>query len=145
MRGLIVSFIALCLLGQACTAVDQDLHIHFGDTSLYTRPRKLPDDLPQNFLYKKEPVLMAGNYGSGRYGFNRQGIMIQQSQDSIDDILQYYQKLFAREDWQIIQSVQNSTVHMLMAESPSRRLVTVVLRGEAPVQIKIYNKPGNLL
>lgn len=139
-----LTFFILIFSLLACNAEQKETRYAFTNFDLFEHPKQLPETFPAAFFYKDAPFLTAGNYGSGSYRYNRQGVLIQSSSDSRQTIKQYYTAKFEKRGWQVIQSVEQTDVSMVMAESDSRRLITVIMRGDNPVEIKLYYKPVSL-
>ena len=71
-------------------------------------------------------------------------ILIAESIDLPSTIERYYLKEISRLGWQVIQYQKTSSKILVMAESPSRLLLTVIVENHHPTKIKLYIKPVSL-
>jgi len=102
-----------------------------------------PDELPRLFIYPDAKLSLSAIYNGARRFQLREGAVVLNTNDSLEQISGYYQRRLARSGWNIIQSHKNEKELMLMAESPGDdfdRLITIIARKHSPNQIKIYFK-----
>lgn len=131
-------FIALL----SCRDNKSQNYYNFVNFELFENPDSLSESFPAVFTYKNSKIVKAGSYGSAI--FNRQGVVVMQTSDEREAVLKYYNRVFEKRGWHIIQSNVKKDSVLIMAESSSKQLITVILRGQSPVVIKLYFKQNGI-
>lgn len=139
---IIATLMMSCLLG-ACGQFEDGHHYNFSEFEIFTHSQKLTENFPSLFIYKDATIPIAGSYGNLVY--NRQGVIVMESNDDAQKILNHYNRVFEARKWQIIQSSHFPDSSLIMAESSSRQLITIILHKKSPVQIKLYYKQSGIL
>lgn len=131
----------LFLAFGSCTG---ERRLEFDGFELSSNPAETPRSIPDEFLYPNAKQIYSGEYTRNPYRSTREGALMLESVDSMDLIQAFYLLRLQEGGWQIIQSRDEGGEVLVMAENLSRRLFTVVLRGEDPVRIKLYIKTAGL-
>ncbi|MDH5655118.1 MAG: hypothetical protein OEZ34_04385, partial [Spirochaetia bacterium] len=100
----------------------------------------LPDTFPAFAYYKGSHNLLTGLFRSEKALATPEGAAFLQSDDSINEVEEYYNRSFRENGWSVIQSHRSETEILLMAESPFGKLITVILRAGPKTDIKVYVK-----
>ncbi len=138
-----LALLALVALSLSCGRAPRTLE--FDGFTIFTNPEEAPALVPSGFLYPGARVVQSAVYERDPYLSNSEGMVLLETDDPADKLLGYYAEAFRKNGWQIIQSHLKPGEYQLIAESPSRRLATIILRGESPVQIKLYLRQASLL
>lgn len=141
--GALLALLALCALSLACGRAPRTLE--FDGFTIRSNPEEAPALVPSAFIYPGARVVQSAVYERDPYLSNSEGMVLLESSDPADKLLGYYAEAFRKNGWQVIQSHLKPGEYQLIAESPSRRLATLILRGESPVEIKIYLRQASLL
>lgn len=102
--------------------------IEYDGFVLTEQPSEAPRVFPPGFVYPDARPLMSGVYTRSPYASTREGVLVFESKDPINQIQAFYLRKFEQMGWQIIQSQEKSGEVFLLAENLSRRLFTVILR-----------------
>lgn len=143
LKNFLILALSIVIMLSSCNDDSSPKYYNFGEFHLFERPDNLADDYPSLFTYKNSRIIQAGHFGELSY--NRQGVVVMQTQDDRATVFKYYNKVFSIRKWQIIQSTFLKNSAVIMAESPSRKLITIIIRNENPATIKLYFKQTGIL
>jgi len=119
--------------------------LQFNGFTLEQSPERFPDLIPVSFRYPDARIQKAAVYDRDPFLSSTQGAAVFQTADSPEEVAEFYREAFERNGWQLIQTHSAEGERLLMAESPSRRLFTVIVRGASPATVKTYIKQASLL
>jgi hypothetical protein len=137
--------LALAMLAFTLSCGRAPRTLEFDGFSIHSNPEEAPSLVPSAFVYPGARVVQSAVYERDPYLSNSEGMVLLETDDPADKLLGYYAEAFRKNGWQVIQSHLKPGEYQLIAESPSRRLATLILRGESPVQIKLYLRQASLL
>lgn len=131
------------LLLSGCGTDPGEYTLKLRNFVLTRHPASLPVELPDFFQYTNGSAIYTAVFDAGRYNMTPEGALIYTTDDTADTVEKYYQEAIQKNGWKVIQSLHSPGEILVMAESPFSRLVTVIIRGDKPAQIKIYFKRSN--
>ncbi len=123
--------------------------IRYGNLFLSFKADLLPDFLPASFAYPKAKKLWSIVYRNDPFFQSGEGAVLMESKDKKEAMIAYYSRQARLLSWKLIQSQQFADRHLLMLESPSRRLLSIIITPpKAPAQgqeeqlsqIKLYSR-----
>ena len=131
----------VAIAGSLATGCAKERQLHLRDFEVDRNPQRAPAELQREFVYANATKVLSGSFHSERVVRPPEGVLVSESQDSLEVVRAAYEKAARDTGWNVIQSVQKEGEFLMMVESPSeryRRLVTVVVRRGPPTEIKVY-------
>lgn len=116
----------------------------FNNIKLNLNPQDFPEELTSIFYYPNSKVIISGLAGKEKYLSAMEGAILLETNDTADQVQDYYIKEIQKNGWRIIQSQKTDDGRLIMVESSFRNLVTIILRGETPTRVKIYFKRSGI-
>jgi len=123
-------------LPLACVQDSKEKTIRIEETTLVTEPGSLPASFPEFARYPSGTIRITGSCCS-----SSEGAALIHTDDATDKIERYYLTAFQKYGWNIIQSYKKKGELLIMAESPLKPLLTVIVRDENPAQIRLLATP----
>ena len=139
LRLAISAFLSFCFLASCGVPVGQREY-RFKNFAVFERANALPAEIPDFFRYPEAKIEYSAVFDSGRFNVQPEGAAVYSTGDSNEEVRDFYLKNIASNGWKIIQSVNNPGESLLMAESPFSKIVTIIIRGTAPSQVRIFFK-----
>lgn len=134
-RGM-VSILFLFLISVPLFAGEKSYQ--FGESIVKTDPESLPDGLPTGFLFPGSTIRLSGfSHGSG-YVVQAQGAVYLETKSDLRTVDDFYESFITESAWKVIQSKKSEDLSFIMAESPFRKVVTIIITGQSNVSIRIY-------
>ena len=116
----------------------------FEETYLFENLRviKKPIELPrgpisQDFISAKSTMLQYVALGHS-------SDLFLQSQETVEELIKFYETALQNRDWRILQKDNKGNKQVILGESPSKKVMTILIRDEKDYRvIKIfYRRPG---
>lgn len=142
---LLLASLALSAMSACGEEPREGRRLQFNGFALEDSPGEFPDLIPVSFRYPEARIRKTAVYDRDPFLSSTQGALVFESDDSPEAIESFYREAFAVNGWQLIQTHAGEGERLLMAESPSRRLFTVIIRGSSPASVKAYIKQASLL
>jgi hypothetical protein len=140
-RSVLIAFF-LVALAISCRGSEQETFA-LKNAVISTGQKELPESYPAFTRYPGSQILISGIYTDTSLFEDPEGAAVLKTADDSERVGRYYATSFEKSGWNVIQSHRQGEEILIMAESPFRRLVTVVLRGSGPTLIRLYTKrPG---
>lgn len=114
--------------------------LHLNDADLSFHGDSFPDSLPLLFFYPESRIVIEGSSRNRSFFGGKEGAVLLNTEDPAEKVSEYYNQSLAADGWRIIQSKKIEGRILLMAESPFRKIVTVIISRQKPTEIKIYYK-----
>ena len=121
----------------------QPNHLRFASIHLIKNPKKLRYLIPTEMYYPRASLQWVSFYEADPFFSRNSSILVAESSDSQTIIEKYYLREISKLGWQIIQHQRKTDKMLLMAESPSHLLLTIILEDDQPTVIKLYAKPAS--
>lgn len=132
------------LFGAACGPTDgSPRELKVGDVTLVENPDRVPRELKDYFQYPRGRLVLSGVYMAGSFLSTPEGALVYETDDPPEKIIEHYEEVIGKENWNVIQTLTQPEERMIMAESRFRKIVTIIVRAEqagAPTRIKVYFK-----
>ena len=125
----VLAFALFVTFGTGCTGGERV--IDYDGFVLTEEPSDAPRVFPYGFVYPGAQPIMSGVYTRSPYASTREGALVYESNDPIQQIQSFYLTKLEAEGWQIIQTQEHDQEKFILAENLSRRLFTVILRQKA--------------
>ncbi len=119
--------------------------VRFENYAIYERPAQLPDAFPRSFRPPQATLLRVAIHNREPYRSAAEGMAEFETELSMEAALQHYQDAFQKAGWQIIQSNLDESETLLIAESPSRRLASLILRKKEKLHGVLFIRQAALL
>ncbi len=114
--------------------------IQAGGSRIERNPASLPEELQEWLLIPGASIHTTGTVTGSSFMTPGEGLAVLRSETEPSEILKYYNEEFRKNRWTVLQSGQSEGKTLIMAESPYKRLVTVIITSDRPSFIKIYYK-----
>lgn len=122
----------------------------FEETYLFENLRviKKPIELPrgpisQDFISSKSTMLQYIALGHSSEILPEAALFLQ-SQETVEELIKFYETALQNRDWRILQKDNKGNKQVILGESPSKKVMTILIRDEKDYRvIKIfYRRPG---
>ena len=134
------NLLILLVLSFTVSGVSAGERFRFGETTVKTSPGEMPDGIPPSFRYPGSTLELSGVSSATGYVVSAQGAVAMDTADDRRTVEFYYLDVLNQSGWTIIQSQRKEDRVLIMAESPFRKLVTLILTGDGQTRIRVYFK-----
>lgn len=129
----------LCLVLLSACGGDKG-SVSFKDFRITRSPAEMPGGIPASFRYPGSVAVLSAAYEPDSFAGSSEGVIELRSSDSAQKIEAFYAESFRANGWKIIQSKQETSEVLLMAESAYNEIITVILRTDKETVIRLYVK-----
>lgn len=134
-------FILLFFLSFTCLSAEV---LRFEQITLYWKENAPSKAFKEGLQYPNSENLYGVDFARGyldSLGEPNESFLYLKTTDSFEKVQKYYEDFFRVNDYRILQRSDKSKKLMLLVESPIRRLVTLILKGDGNItHIKLYFK-----
>lgn len=128
-------------LAVACQPAEGETReLKVGDVTMTQNPLKPPRELKEYFHYPNGKLTFSTVYMAGSFLSTPEGALLYTTEDTPDQVIAHYTDVIEENEWTVIQTVNREDERLIMAESRFRKIVTVIVRGQGPSEIKVYFK-----
>lgn len=142
-------FIGLAVLLATLVAFSDcnrdDRVLLFDGYAIYKNPAQLPEAFPRAFRPPQARIIQVAVYNREPYLSAAEGVAEFEMTLEMPEALKHYQNAFSEAGWQIIQSHLEPKRSLLIAESPSRRLATLILTEDSALRGILFIRQASLL
>jgi len=99
--------------------------------------------IPSDFVSEKSSVLQYVSLGHTLEILPEAALFLQ-SQETVEELIKFYELALQNRDWRILQKDNKGNKQVILGESPSKKVMTILIRDEKDYRVvKIfYRRPG---
>jgi hypothetical protein len=118
----------------------EPVQLKAGGSTIIRHAKIFPAELQEWLNYPSSEIYLTGQVDGNTFLTPTEGVVVLQTKDTAEAVISYYETVFKKNKWSVIQTNRNDHKTLIMAESTYKRLVTLIITDNQSVIIKLYYK-----